>query len=88
MRPLSDADMRLARVFARIAACGGLTAAEEELGVGLSTLSRQLHAAEARVGMVLCRRGRGGFALTPEGVEVLAHVEALLRGWGRRSGAS
>ena len=79
MRPLSDADMRLARVFARIAARGGLTAAEEELGLGLSTLSRQLQAFEARVGMVLCRRGRGGFALTPEGVEILAHVEALLR---------
>lgn len=79
MRPLIDSDLRLARIFSRIAACGGLAAAEEELGVGLSTLSRQLQAFEARVGMVLCQRGRGGFALTADGVEVLAHIEKLLQ---------
>lgn len=36
------------------------------------------NALEARLGLVLCRRGRGGFALTPEGAQVYEAALNLL----------
>ncbi|WP_420003873.1 LysR family transcriptional regulator [Arenibacterium sp. LLYu02] len=77
-KPLSDNDLRLARVFCKIVDCGGIAAAEASLGVGRSTISRQLQDFETRLGVVLCERGRGGFRLTQEGAQTLAYVEALL----------
>lgn len=77
-KPLSDNDLRLARVFCKIVDCGGIAAAEASLGVGRSTISRQLQDFETRLGIVLCERGRGGYRLTEEGEQTLAYVEALL----------
>lgn len=67
---LSDLDLRLLRVFKAVVDCGGLSAAELELNIGTSTVSRHLKDLEMRLGLVLCRRGRGGFAVTPEGQRI------------------
>ena len=67
---LSDMDLRLLQVFKSVAECGGMAAAELELNIGTSTVSRHMKDLETRLGLVLCRRGRAGFALTPEGQRV------------------
>ena len=64
---LGDSDLRLLKVFKSVADCGGMAAAELELNVGISTISRQVKDLETRLGFALCRRGRSGFALTAEG---------------------
>lgn len=79
VRPnLSDSDLRLARIFCKIVECGGVSAAEEYLGVGRSTISRQLQDFETRLGLILCERGRSGFRLTQAGEQTLHYVERLL----------
>lgn len=74
----SDLDLRLLRVFKAVADCGGMAAAELELNIAMSTISRHVKDLETRLGLVLCRRGRAGFALTPEGERVYAATDALL----------
>ena len=77
---LSDMDLRLLQVFKSVVECGGMSAAELELNIGTSTLSRHMKDLETRLGMVLCRRGRAGFALTPEGHQVYEATLQLLGG--------
>ena len=55
---LSDTDIRLLRVFIVVAQAGGLSAAELELNIGRSTISRHLKDLETRLGMVLCAHRR------------------------------
>lgn len=81
---LSDMDLRLLQVFKRVVDCGGMAAAELELNIGASTVSRHVKDLETRLGLTLCRRGRAGFALTVEGqrvyeetLRVLASAEAF-----------
>ncbi|MBT4889125.1 MAG: LysR family transcriptional regulator [Rhodospirillales bacterium] len=73
---LSDVDVRLLRVFRAVVESGGVSAAELELNIGRSAISRHLKDLETRLNVVLCRRGRGGFAMTDEGRHV---YEAALR---------
>lgn len=75
---LSDMDLRLLRVFKAVADCGGMTAAELELNISTSTISRHMKDLETRLGLTLCRRGRGGFGLTPEGERIHAETVRLL----------
>ena len=75
---LGDADLRLLRVFKSVVDCGGMAAAELDLNIALSTISRHVRDLETRLGLVLCRRGRGGFALTPEGEQVYQAALASL----------
>ncbi len=75
---LGDADLRLLRVFKSVVECGGMAAAELELNIALSTISRHVRDLETRLGLVLCRRGRSGFALTPEGEQVYEAALGLL----------
>src|SRR5450830_1801075 len=75
---LSDMDIRLLRVFKSVAECGGMAAAELELNIGTSTVSRHVKDLETRLGLTLCRRGRAGFALTPEGQRVYDETLRLL----------
>lgn len=77
---LSDMDIRLLRVFKTVVDCGGMTAAELELNIGTSTVSRHIKDLETRLGLTLCRRGRAGFALTPEGEQIYAETLQLLAG--------
>ena len=75
---LSDTDLRLLRVFRSVAACGGFAAAELELNINRSTISRHIKDLETRLGVTLCRRGRGGFALSTEGAQVLASAQKMM----------
>ncbi len=75
---LGDADLRLLRVFKSVVECGGMAAAELELNIAVSTISRHVKDLETRLGLVLCRRGRSGFALTPEGAQVYEAALDLL----------
>jgi DNA-binding transcriptional LysR family regulator len=75
---LDDMDLRLLKVFRSVVQCGGMTAAELELNVGTSTISRHIKDLETRLGLVLCRRGRAGFALTQEGQRVYDETQRLL----------
>lgn len=49
---LADMDIRLLRVFNSVVECGGLSAAEMELNIGRSTISRHLKDLEARLGIM------------------------------------
>ena len=75
---ISDMDMRLLQVFKSVVDCGGMAAAELELNIGTSTVSRHVKDLETRLGLVLCRRGRAGFSLTPEGQRVYDETLRLL----------
>ena len=75
---LSDMDIRLLRVFKSVVECGGMAAAELELNIGTSTISRHIKDLETRLGLSLCRRGRAGFALTSEGEQIYAETLRLL----------
>ncbi|AOW15168.1 LysR family transcriptional regulator [Hydrogenophaga crassostreae] len=75
---IADVDLRLLKVFKAVADCGGMAAAELELNLAMSTISRHVKDLETRLGLVLCRRGRGGFALTPEGTRVYAAAQHLI----------
>jgi DNA-binding transcriptional LysR family regulator len=73
---LSDVDIRLLRIFKVISESGGFSAAELELNIGRSTISRHIKDLETRLGVSLCYRGRSGFGLTAEGKVV---YDATLR---------
>jgi DNA-binding transcriptional LysR family regulator len=75
---LSDLDIRLLRVFRSVVECGGMAAAELELNIGRSTISRHVKDLETRLGLTLCHRGRGGFSLTAEGQEIYAATLRLV----------
>ncbi|SHF51879.1 DNA-binding transcriptional regulator, LysR family [Modicisalibacter ilicicola DSM 19980] len=78
LNQVSDFDIRLLRVFKAVVECGGFTAAEVALGIGRSAISVHMGDLEKRLGLRLCQRGRGGFALTEEGREVYQATLALL----------
>ncbi|MDA8747527.1 LysR family transcriptional regulator [Litoreibacter sp.] len=76
---VTDVDIRLLEVFKTVAACGGFTAAEFELNVGRSTISKHISDLETRLGFKLCHRGPAGFSLTSDGEYVLdAAVDLFL----------
>jgi DNA-binding transcriptional LysR family regulator len=77
---VSDMDIRLLRVFKSVVECGGMAAAELELNIGTSTVSRHIKDLETRLSLTLCRRGRAGFALTAEGHQIYAETLRLLAG--------
>lgn len=76
--PLDLADFRLLRIFVAVVEAGGFAAAEVTLNLGLSTISGHMKALETRLGLTLCRRGRGGFALTEAGQAVYDEARQLL----------
>ena len=55
---VTDLDLRLIRVFLAIVDAGGVSAAQDVLGVGQSTISSQLATLETRLDFRLCERGR------------------------------
>ena len=79
MDTVSDADIRLLRIFCVVVASGGLSAATTELQADLSTVSRHIKDLEDKCGARLCNRGRSGFSLTPHGVLVHSAVQELFR---------
>lgn len=75
---VSDVDIRLLRIFKAVVECGGLAAAEIQLGIGRSTISTHLADLETRLGTRLCDRGRGGFNLTQDGMKVFKALIGLM----------
>ncbi len=69
---LSDADLRLLRVFRTVVDVGGYQPAELALNKGRSAISMDITALEQRLGVRLAVRGRAGFALTDAGRTVYA----------------
>jgi LysR family transcriptional regulator, transcriptional activator for bauABCD operon len=78
LEQLSDIEIRRLRVFRVVAESGGISAAELELNIGRSTISTHIKDLEVRLGVTLCRRGRGGFALTDEGEHIYQATLRLL----------
>ncbi|CUH47749.1 LysR family transcriptional regulator [Ruegeria atlantica] len=75
---IGDSDIRLLRVFKTVVESGGLSAAEVELNIGKSTISKHVTDLELRLGLKLCTRGPAGFALTEDGAKVLQAADHLL----------
>ncbi|MDS9469028.1 LysR family transcriptional regulator [Paracoccus sp. MBLB3053] len=76
--PVESADIRLIRIFLRVVEAGGLSAAQSELNLALSSISEKISALEARYGLKLCKRGRSGFSLTPAGEDFYKEAQRLL----------
>jgi DNA-binding transcriptional LysR family regulator len=62
-----DIEIRLLRVFKAVVEAGGFSDAQAVLNVGASTISMQMAQLEARLGYIVCHRGRSGFKLTDKG---------------------
>ena len=77
LNDISDADIRLLRIFCVVVAADGLSAATTELQADLSTVSRYIKDLEEKVGARLCNRGRSGFSLTAHGVLVHNSAQEL-----------
>jgi DNA-binding transcriptional LysR family regulator len=74
----TDFELKLLRVFRVVVDCGGFSAAEAEIGLTKSAISKHVSDLEIRLGVRLCERGRGGFALTEEGKVVYEAITQLL----------
>ncbi len=74
---VTDVDIRLLDIFKTVVACGGFTAAEFELNIGRSTISKHISDLETRVGRKICHRGPAGFSLTSDGEHVLCAANDL-----------
>ena len=75
---LDTADIRLIRIFIRVVEAGGLSAAQPELNLSLSSISEKISALEQRLGVKLCNRGRSGFSLTEHGRQVFDEATRML----------
>jgi LysR family transcriptional regulator, transcriptional activator for dmlA len=84
---MSKLDIRDFELMLQIGQCATLSRAAQELGVSLSTVSRQLQALETMIGQALIRRGKRSIELTPAGTtlakqarEVLEHIAQVEKG--------
>jgi LysR family transcriptional regulator, transcriptional activator for bauABCD operon len=64
---LTEGDIRLLKVFAKVVEAGGFSAAQIDLNISQSTISTHMTSLEQRLGVRLCERGRSGFRLTERG---------------------
>jgi DNA-binding transcriptional LysR family regulator len=64
---LSPSDLKSLQVFRAVVEHDGFLGAQAALNMGQPGVSFHIKALEDRVGFRLCRRGRGGFALTEKG---------------------
>lgn len=74
----TDVEVRQIRVFLAVAQSGGFSAAQDVLNLAQSTISTEISSLEARLGYTLCKRGRAGFKLTPQGEAFVKDATALL----------
>ena len=70
-------DWNQLRAFLATAETGSLSAAARQLGLTQPTLGRQVSAIEERMGVTLFERGGKAMALTPTGLDLLAHARAM-----------
>jgi DNA-binding transcriptional LysR family regulator len=71
-------DLRLLRVFVRIAQSGSISAAARGLNMPQPTVSRQLRQLEETAGIVLVRRDTHALSLTPAGHRLLDDAREIL----------
>jgi DNA-binding transcriptional LysR family regulator len=76
-----DADTRLLRSFAAVAAEGNLTRAAERLFVSQPALTKQIKQLESQLGVQLFTRSKTGMTLTPAGQALAGSTAAVLAGW-------
>lgn len=76
--PGKHLNLRLLEVFTAVVRYQGYARAQHELNLTVSAISNYMNELEARLGYVLCQRGRSGFALTPKGEQFLQHSLRLL----------
>ena len=74
---MDDLDWNQLKAFLQTAETGSLTAAARKLGLTQPTLSRQVAAIEKRLGVTLFERVGKAMALTPSGMDLLAHARAM-----------
>jgi DNA-binding transcriptional LysR family regulator len=77
---LQPSDVKLLRLFVQVAESAGFSAAARAINISQSTISIQFKLLEQRLGFPLCRRGRAGFELTPEGRKILEAAKTLEQG--------
>ena len=77
MARVSDADLRLLRIFATVVDCKGFAAAQADLNLSAPSISSYIAALEQRLGIRLCSRGRSGFALTDKGALIYREAQRL-----------
>ncbi|WP_028352906.1 LysR family transcriptional regulator [Bordetella petrii] len=75
----SDVTLERMRAFVRVAERGSLSAVARELGVGQSTVSRQLKELEEAVGVALLSRTTRRVTVTDEGGRYYDHCVQILR---------
>ncbi|MGO8854796.1 MAG: LysR family transcriptional regulator [Steroidobacteraceae bacterium] len=71
-------DLNELRTFQRILACGSLSAAARDLGVGLAVVSKRLASLERGAGQRLINRTTRKLSLTNEGLALAPHVDRIL----------
>lgn len=72
-------DLKALQAFVAIVECQGVTAAQKRLNMSQSAISTHLAHLEESLGVVLCRRGRSGFALTKAGHQLYEACTLLLQ---------
>lgn len=72
-------ELKLLKVFKAVVEARGFSAAQQQLGVSLASISKQVSDLEVRLGMRLCTRGREGFELSEEGDIVYRNSIELFR---------
>lgn len=72
-----ELDWNLVRSFLAVAEAGSLSAAARRLSASQPTLGRHIAEFEQALGMVLFRRGRAGYEITPQGLALLARAQAM-----------
>ena len=75
----TDYDLRLLRVFDAVVRGSGFAGAEVLLNKSKSAISIDISSLETRLGVTLCRRGRGGFATTAHGKQIHALAQELFK---------
>ena len=74
---LTEGDIRLLKVFAKVVEAGGFSAAQIDLNISQSTISTHMTSLEQRLGVRLCERGRSGFRLTDRGLLIYQAIQRL-----------
>lgn len=74
---MNNLDWNQLKAFLETAETGSLSAAARKLGLTQPTLSRQVAAIEQRMGVTLFERVGKSMALTPTGLDLLAHARAM-----------
>ena len=65
------------RAFLAVARCGTLSAAAQNLNVGIATLSRRIERLESALKLPLFVRQQSGYELTEDGAELIEKAEAV-----------